>query len=111
MSRTTVADRAPARINRSFLMHRAWAIFRSTYRYPQIKFPDIGRKCFAWALRRAWAEILEERRVSALSPDVRHGRIETLQALIVRAGFIDNGPHWKTTISAYRDEIRRLQAA
>jgi hypothetical protein len=71
MSRTTVARGSPSRINRSFLMHRAWTIFRSTYRYPQIKFSDIGRKCFAWALRRAWVEILEERRLSDLSPVVR----------------------------------------
>jgi hypothetical protein len=111
MSRTTVAGSAPSRINRSLLMHRAWAIFRSTYRYPQIKFSDIGRKCFAWALRRAWAEILEERRLLDLSPVLRHERIATLQALILRADFIDSGPHWKATISAYRDEIRCLQAA
>ncbi|MDB5610125.1 MAG: hypothetical protein JWP25_7025 [Bradyrhizobium sp.] len=108
MSKTTAT--AP-KINRSLLMRRAWAIFRSTYRYPQIKFSDIGRKCFAWALRQAWAEILEERRVAALSPLVRHERIATLQALIVRANLIDSGPHWKKTISIYRDEIRCLQAA
>jgi hypothetical protein len=56
MSKTTGAGSAPSRTNRSLLMHRAWAIFRNTYRYPRIKFSDIGRKCFAWALRRAWAE-------------------------------------------------------
>lgn len=45
MSKTTIT--AGAKINRSFLMSRAWAIFRHTYRYPQIRFMDIGRKCFA----------------------------------------------------------------
>jgi hypothetical protein len=106
-----VARGAPSRINRSLLMRRAWAIFRSTYRYPQIKFSNIGRTCFASALRQAWAEMLEERRVSALSPVVRGDRIATLQALILHADFIDSGPHRKATISAYRDEIRCLQAA
>ena len=37
-------------------MRRAWVIFRQTYNYPAIKFSDIGRKCFAWALRQAWVE-------------------------------------------------------
>jgi hypothetical protein len=40
-----------SKIDRSTLMTRAWAIFRQTYCYPQIKFSDIGRKYFAWALR------------------------------------------------------------
>jgi hypothetical protein len=87
-------------------MRRAW----ETYRYPHIKFSDIGRKCFAWALRKAWAEVREARRVAALSPVIRAERIETLQTLIAHADFIDSGPHWKMTISAYRDEIRYLQA-
>jgi len=50
-------------------------------------------------------------RLAALPPVVRAERIETLQTLIAHAGFIDSGPRWKETISAYRDEIRQLQAA
>jgi hypothetical protein len=92
-------------------MRRAWEIFRQTYKYPQIKFSDIGRNCFAWALRKAWVEIREERRVAALAPTVRAERVETLQTLIARAGFIDSGPRWTATIHGYRDEIRQLQAA
>jgi hypothetical protein len=39
--------------DRTAIMTRAWAIFRQTYCcYPQIKFSDIGRKCFACCLRR-----------------------------------------------------------
>jgi hypothetical protein len=111
MSKPTVTTAgAVPKINRSFLMRRAWEIFRQTYRYPQIKFSDIGRKCFAWALRKAWDEVREARRVAALSPVIRAERIETLQTLIAHANFIDSGPHWKTTISAYRNEIRHLQA-
>jgi hypothetical protein len=92
-------------------MRRAWAIFRRTYNFPAIKFLDIGRKCFAWALRQAWVEAQEAARVAALSVTAKADRIETLQALIAHAGFIDSGPQWKATISAHRDEIRELQAA
>jgi hypothetical protein len=99
------------KIDRSALMRRAWEIFRQTYRYPEIKFSDIGRKCFAWALRKAWAEVREERRVAALAPVVRAARLETLQTLIAHASFIDSGPQWRATIRGYRDEIRQLQAA
>jgi hypothetical protein len=41
-------------------------IFRRTYRYPQIKFSDIGRKCFGWPLRQAWIEARERVRVRDL---------------------------------------------
>jgi hypothetical protein len=39
---------AMPKIDRKFVMTRAWEIFRRAYRYPHIKFSDIGRKCFAW---------------------------------------------------------------
>jgi hypothetical protein len=90
------------------VMTRAWAIFRQTYNFPQIKFSDIGRKCFAWALRQAWVEAREAARLAALSTADKAERIETLQSLIAYAGFIDSGPQWKATVSAHRDEIRQL---
>jgi hypothetical protein len=105
-----VNDGAMPKINRSSVMTRAWAIFRQTYCYPQIKFSDIGRKCFAWALRQAWVEAREAARVAALSPAVRAERIEALQSLIAYAGYIDSGPQWKATIREHRDEIRQLQS-
>jgi hypothetical protein len=92
-------------------MRRAWAIFRQTYKFPQIKFSDIGRPCFAWALKQAWVEAREAARVAALSPASKADRIATLETLISRAGYIDHGPTWKATITAHRDEIRQLQAA
>lgn len=99
------------KIDRGALMSRAWAIFRETYKYPQIKFSDIGRKCFAWALRQAWVEAHEVARVAALSSADKADRIETLHGLIARAGFIDSGPQWKATIRECRAEIRQLQGA
>lgn len=113
MTKPTVSSAGGAmpKIDRSALMTRAWAIFRRTYKYPQIKFADIGRRCFAWALRQAWVEAREAARVAALSPAIKAERIETLQTLIARAGYIDSGPQWKATIGAHRDEIRQLQGA
>jgi hypothetical protein len=113
MTKTTVtaAGGAVPKIDRKFVMVRAWEIFRQTYRYPQIKFSDIGRKCFGWALRQAWMEARERARVTAMTPAAKAERIEMLQVLICRAGYIDSGPQWKATITAHRDEIRQLQSA
>jgi hypothetical protein len=91
-------------------MRRAWVIFRQTYNFPAIKFSDIGRTCFAWALRQAWVEAREVARVAAMTPAVKAERIDTLQTLIDRAGYIDSGPQWKATIREHRDEIRQLTA-
>jgi hypothetical protein len=105
-----VNGEAMPKIDRSAIMRRAWAIFRETYRYPEIKFSDIGRRCFAWALRKAWEEAREVARIAAIPADVRAERIETLQGLIGRASYIDHGPTWRATIAAYRNEIRQLQS-
>src|ERR1700688_1906638 len=107
-STVSAAGDALPKIDRAAVMSRAWAIFRQTYCYPQIKFSDIGRKCFAWALRQAWVEAREAARVAALSSAAKAERIDTLHTLIAHAGFIDSGPQWKATIRAHRDEIRQL---
>ncbi len=107
----SVNGRAMPKIDCVALMRRAWEIFRETYKYPQIKFKDIGRKCFAWALRQAWEEARQAARVAAIPALERAERIETLQALIGRASYIDHGPSWRATIAAYRNEIRQLQSA
>jgi hypothetical protein len=113
MIKTTVSTAGGAlpKIDRKAVMNRAWAIFRQTYHYPQIKFSSIGRSCFAWALGQAWVEAKEAARVAAMTPAAKADRIATLQSLITYAGYIDSGPQWKTTISAHRDEIRQLQRA
>jgi carotenoid cleavage dioxygenase-like enzyme len=113
MSKSTIPVNGGAisKVDRKFVMTRAWAIFRQTYCYPQIRFSDIGRKCFAWALRQAWVEAREAARVAAMTPAAKAERIETLQSLIQHAGFIDSGRLWKATIATHRSEIRQLQSA
>jgi hypothetical protein len=111
MIKTTVsaAGGAMPKINRAALMTRAWAIFRQTYRYPEIKFSDIGRKCFAWALRQAWVEARAVGQLAALSATAKLERIQALETTIARADYIESGAQWKATITACRDEIRRLR--
>jgi hypothetical protein len=49
--------------NRTAIMRRAWALFSEVYRYRGkggIPFLSIGRKAFAWCLRKAWAEAREQ---------------------------------------------------
>jgi hypothetical protein len=113
MTKSTVSVNGGAmpKIDRSAVMRRAWENFRETYKYPQIKFSDIGRKCFAWALRKAWEEVREAARIAAIPAQHRAKRIETLQAFIGRASYIDHGPTWRATVAAYRNEIRQLQSA
>jgi hypothetical protein len=113
MTKSTFPENGGAmpKIDRKLVMTRAWAIFRQTYCYPRIKFSDIGRKCFAWALRQAWVEAREAARIAAMAPAAKAERIETLNGLIAHVGYIDHGPTWRATIRAHRDEIRQLQSA
>lgn len=106
----SAAGGALPKINRKEVMTRAWAIFRRTYKFPAIKFSDIGRACFGWALRQAWAEIRAAVRLAALSATAKAERIRELETTIAHAGYIDSGPQWKATITACRDEIRELRA-
>lgn len=112
MTNTTVSTAGGAlpKIGRKEVMTRAWAIFRRTYNFPVIKYLDIGRKCFAWALRQAWIEARAAARLAALSATARAQRIQMLETTIARAGYIDSGPHWKAAITACRNEIRELRA-
>ena len=112
MSKITVsaAGGAMPKIDRKEFMTRAWAIFRRTYNLPAIRFNDIGRKCFAWALRQAWIEARAAAQLAALSATAKAKRIQTLETTIARAGYIDSDPEWKATMTACRDEIRELRA-
>ena len=106
----SAAGGALPKIDRKDVMTRAWAIFRRTYNFPAIKYSDIGRKCFAWALRQAWIEARAAARLAALSTTARTERIQMLETTIARAGYIDSDPEWKATMTACRDEIRELRA-
>lgn len=95
-------------MSKAAVMTRAWAIFRATYHYPQIKFASIGRGCFAWALRQAWAEARTAARVAAIPAPVKVERIATLQAAIGREAFNDHYPSYSANVAAMRSEIAQL---
>ncbi|MCJ2131270.1 hypothetical protein [Methylobacterium sp. E-045] len=51
---------------RAGVLPRAWELFRASYNYPRVPFLSIGRDCFTWALKRAWAEARETLRLAGL---------------------------------------------
>lgn len=92
------------------VMKRAWAIFRTTYRYPAIPFASIGRRCFAWALRKAWAAAREAAEVAAIPVETRTTRIADLEIERDRLIFADSF-RWATSRRQQIDaEIQRLAA-
>jgi hypothetical protein len=99
---------ATNQFSRAAIMTRAWAIFRTTYHYPQISFAKIGRECFAWALRQAWAEARTAARVAAIPAPVKVERIAALRAAIGREAFNDHYPTYSANVAAMRSEISQL---
>lgn len=95
--------------NRSQILSRAWAIFRQTYNYPQIKFASIGRDCFAWALRRAWAEAKEAARIAAIADADKQVRIAGLTRSIELEIFNDYWPQASANVARMQAEISQLR--
>lgn len=56
-------------LNAKGVMARAWVIFGETYSYPATPFRSIGRKCFTWALNKAWAEARAAAALAATSTE------------------------------------------
>lgn len=91
-------------------MRRARSIFRATYKFPLIKFAAIGRNCFAWALKKAWAEAREAARVAAIPAAPKKTRIDGLQASIARAFYNESWTQARNEIGAAGAEIALLSA-
>ena len=90
--------------NNGSVMRRAWAIFRETYRYPAVPFRSIGRRCFASALRMAWAEARRAAELAATPVEPLTARIAALN------GEIDGLKYLGWSTDAVREE-RRLRDA
>ena len=93
------------KLDRGAIMTRAWAIFRETYRYPQMKFARIGRDCFNACLRQAWAEAKSAARVAAIPAKIKADRIAVLTDAIVVERFNDHWPTACANITAMHAEI------
>src|SRR6218665_617966 len=91
--------------DRTAIMAGAWAIFRTTYKYPSIKFASIGRKCFASCLRQAWAEAKDAAAVAAIPVPVKAARIVALQDTIRFASFGESWTQARHEIGAARAEL------
>ena len=95
--------------NRASIMSRAWDIFRETYHYPRIKFASIGRDCFAWALRKAWAEAKDAARIAAIADADKQARITVLTHSIELENFNDCWPQASANVARMQAEISQLR--
>ena len=77
----SAAGGALPKIDRKTIMTRAWAIFRETYRYPQIKFADIGKFCAPAAFNDVVPTIQPEGSVNLFTPFVSHKRLNNRNAM------------------------------
>jgi hypothetical protein len=93
---------------KSQVMRRAWAIFRQTYCYPQIKFARIGRACFGYCLRRAWAEARKAAQTAAATFVDKFRRAAALLVAIEREQFNEHWTSARTNIAAMRSELSQL---
>lgn len=109
-STITVNGGAMPKFNRKAIMARAWDIFRETYLYPRIKFSSIGRACFGWALRTAWAEAKEAARIASTPATVKTDRVAALIRAIEIEHFNDHWPSAAANIASMRAEIQQLSA-
>lgn len=97
-------------INRKAIMTRAWEIFRATYRYPSIPFASIGRGCFAWALRKAWAEARDTARIAAIPAAVRAERVAALEGESELLTYADSFRYVTARRAQIAAELGRLAA-
>lgn len=96
--------------NQAQIMTRAWAMFREAYGYPAIKFSSIGRPCFNYCLRKAWAESRESAKLAAVSLADRTAQIESLASALALAPYSD-ARNYSGRADAIQSRIDRLQEA
>jgi hypothetical protein len=89
-------------------MTRAWAIFRETYRYQAIKFTRIGRPCFAWALKKAWAEARAAADLAATPTEVIQARVERISQELDELKYRSWGTDLAREHNRLNDELRPL---
>jgi hypothetical protein len=108
INNNTIPVNGGALSSRRDIMARAWAIFRQTFHYPQIKFSSIGRDCFNACLRQAWAEAKSAARVAAIPTAEKTLRIALLLSAIEIERFKSHWPAARANITAMRTEIQQL---
>ena len=109
MATRTLSTNPPA-IDCAAVMRRAWAIFKETYSYPAISMASIGRHCFAWALKKAWAEAKAAAKVCLIAVETRVARINDLKEEREGLVWIDNWSQAEVRRSQIYAQIRQLAA-
>lgn len=91
-------------------MAEAWRIFREVYNYPYVSFRSIGRRCFASALRQAWARARELVRLLSLG---RAALLAELERLRGERGLLDYsaGRSVDEARAGLRKQESRIEAA
>ena len=106
----TVNGGAMPKFDRKAILVRAWAIFRETYHYPSVPFLSIGRPCFAWALRQAWAEAKEAARLMTIPAEVRGARCVVLRDQIEHTRYMANWSEATAKAARLSRELAALQS-
>jgi len=106
----TVNGGAMPKFDRKAILVRAWAIFRETYHYPSVPFLSIGRPCFAWALRQAWAETKEAARLAAIPANARNARCAVLRDQIEHTRYMANWSEATARAARLSRELTALQS-
>ena len=77
---------ATAPLSKSDLMRAAWQLFRQHYGFGSreaggrgLSFRRIGRTCFGWCLKKAWADARQRARLAAIPAPVKAERIASLR--------------------------------
>jgi hypothetical protein len=92
------------------IMSEAWRIFRETYNYPYVSFRSIGRRCFASALRLAWAKARELVRLASLGSEALESELHRLRG--ERALLDYSSGRWVDEARAgIRQQEQRIRAA
>jgi hypothetical protein len=92
------------------VMSEAWRIFRETYNYPYVSFRSIGRRCFASALRLAWARARELVRLASLGSEALESELHRLRG--ERALLDYSSGRWVDEARAgIRQQEQRIRAA
>ncbi len=100
-----------AKIAPAEVMRRAWALFSFNYNYPLVPFRSIGRRCFAWALRTAWAEARQKAALRAAMPaDARAARVAAIREAIAAEDHCDDWQAITRGRARLSDEMRSLLA-
>ena len=97
-------------LSKAAIMRAAWALFRKTYRFPNIPFVGIGRACFGWALKEAWRQAREAARIAAIPLTEKLSIVPRLQYDLEALAYVESFRTAEGQCARIRGELHRLAA-